>query len=105
MITTDDMNTLEAVAIIKAAVKYSVRDFNNMNNAFKQTTTLSGWKKDEAPIKFVEYCLLGFKLLQQSKKTYILHTGDKAEMIAVFVDKLLGEIIEDTLYAKRAFID
>ena len=99
------MKTLEAVATIKEAVKYSVRDFDNMNNAFKQVTAFSGWKKDEAPIKFVEYCLLGFKLLQQSNKTYILHTGDNAEKIAVFVDKLLGEITEDALYAKRAFID
>jgi len=87
-----------AMGTIQTAGKMSTKGLKNMFNGLTQMMQLEGWSKDEAPAKFVAYCLQGAEdYKKENVYGYMLKDADDAGNIALFVDNALGQIIIDRL--------
>ena len=82
------MTNLEAMKIVEAAAKYSIREkpHKNIMNAAQCFAEIEGnWTKENSWIKFVNICLEGAEKYK-ANNTYKLKDANPASNIALYID-------------------
>ncbi len=90
------MNRTEALQTIKKAIGYSTKEkaAENMNRAIGCFAELKGWTKDNAPVNFVELCLIGAEAYKSDPMhSYMLKDANDASNIALYIDNQAAQDI------------
>jgi hypothetical protein len=94
------MTNDKAMEILRKAIDYSCQDHNKMSHAIQHMAEIKGWSREEAAVKFVEFCLLEVVEWKSKNSGYTLIEANDASNVALFVDREVGNIINKHLKTK-----